>query len=133
MNTTIAATLIEANQNSNSPYERADMRLTAVMMAISTMPSSQVGSPSQPCRMVAPAIASTGTTMIQKHQRAGEQITQHDGRPGERDRGAAADEQPRADDAADRDHGDVAGSQRAAEFRHVSPRYFATRRCERIV
>ena len=29
MNTMIAATLMEANQNSNSPYERADIRLTA--------------------------------------------------------------------------------------------------------
>src|ERR1700741_4663551 len=68
MNTTIAATLIDANQNSNSPYERADMRLTPVITAINTIPSSQAGSPSQPWRMVAPAIASTGTTMIQKYQ-----------------------------------------------------------------
>src|ERR1700755_2298583 len=38
MNTRIAATLIEANQNSNSAYERADMRLTAVMAAMSVSP-----------------------------------------------------------------------------------------------
>src|SRR5262245_56149171 len=30
MNATIAATLIEENQNSNSPYERADIKFTAV-------------------------------------------------------------------------------------------------------
>src|SRR5262245_55145443 len=38
MNTTMAATLIEANQNSNSPYERADARFTAVSTAISARP-----------------------------------------------------------------------------------------------
>ena len=36
MNTMIAATLMEENQNSNSPYERADMRFTPVMIAIKT-------------------------------------------------------------------------------------------------
>src|SRR4051794_39128227 len=35
MKAMIAATLIEENQNSNSPYERADNRLTAVITAIS--------------------------------------------------------------------------------------------------
>src|ERR1700756_2625887 len=68
MNTRIAATLIEANQNSNSPYERADIRLTAVMIPMSSSPSSHGGQPSQSCRMLAPAIASTGTTIIQKYQ-----------------------------------------------------------------
>ena len=40
----IAATLIDENQNSNSPYERADSRLTAVMTAISTRPICHTGS-----------------------------------------------------------------------------------------
>src|SRR3954451_13644027 len=35
MNTTIAATLIDATQNSNSPYDRAEERLTAVRMTMS--------------------------------------------------------------------------------------------------
>src|SRR6187431_2694677 len=35
---TMAATLIDENQNSNSPYERADSRLTAVITAISARP-----------------------------------------------------------------------------------------------
>jgi hypothetical protein len=38
MNAMIAATLIEANQNSNSAYERADCRLIVVMTLISAMP-----------------------------------------------------------------------------------------------
>ena len=60
---------MEANQNSNSPYERADMRLTAVMTAMRTRPStSGEGSAIQACKMLAPAMASTGTTMIQKYQ-----------------------------------------------------------------
>src|SRR5580704_4423165 len=71
MNTRMAATLIEANQNSNSPYERADMRFTAVITPMRMRPSTSgdgpVG-PSQACRMLAPAMASTGTTIIQKYQ-----------------------------------------------------------------
>src|SRR5512136_2932573 len=43
MKTMIAATLIEENQNSNSPYERAESRLTAVRSAISTTPTPQTG------------------------------------------------------------------------------------------
>src|SRR4051794_17330413 len=38
MKTTIAATLIDANQNSNSPYERAEARLTAVRIAMRPSP-----------------------------------------------------------------------------------------------
>src|SRR5262245_49332467 len=34
MNATMAPTLIEANQNSNSPYERDDIRFTAVSSSI---------------------------------------------------------------------------------------------------
>src|SRR5262245_9735171 len=47
MNTTIAATLIDANQNSNSPYERAEARLMAVSNTISARPicqTSNIGS-----------------------------------------------------------------------------------------
>src|ERR1700730_4160373 len=140
MNTRIAAAFMEANQNWNSPYERADRRFTAFMMPMSASPSSHGGKPSQPCRMLAPAIASTGTTIIQKyqysqpatnpahgpkpahhqqHQRAGDQVAQHDGRPGRSDGGAAADEQPRADHPPDRDHGDVAWLQSTAELRQA--------------
>src|SRR5579862_3800488 len=54
MNATIAATLMEANQNSNSPYERADMRLTAVITAMSPRPSGRRSMPVQPCTMLAP-------------------------------------------------------------------------------
>src|SRR5208282_3376376 len=68
MNTMIAATLIEANQNSNSPYERADIRLTLVMIAIRPMPSAHSGTGSQEFRIAAPAIASTGITITQKYQ-----------------------------------------------------------------
>ena len=69
MNTMIAATLIEANQNSNSAYERADMRLTPVITAISPSPiSSGVSCGSQCPRIFAPAMASTGTTSTQKYQ-----------------------------------------------------------------
>src|SRR2546430_3718164 len=38
------------------------------MTPISTSPRSHDGRPSQPCRMLAPAMASTGTTIIQKYQ-----------------------------------------------------------------
>ena len=64
----IATTLIDENQNSNSPYDRAESRFTAVMTAISTSPICQTGSAIQCCRMAAPAIASIGTTTIQKYQ-----------------------------------------------------------------
>src|SRR5882672_8261949 len=68
MKTMMADTLMDENQNSNSPYERADIRLTPVITAISPRPSCQDGSGSQECRMLAPAIASTATVMIQKYQ-----------------------------------------------------------------
>src|SRR5512138_444148 len=44
MNTTMAATLIEANQNSNSPYERVELSFTAVRMAINPRPICQTSS-----------------------------------------------------------------------------------------
>src|SRR6202030_300038 len=68
MNTNIAATLMEANQNSNSAYERADIRLTPVMMVIKPRPICSCEKGSQCCRIFAPAMASTGTTMTQKYQ-----------------------------------------------------------------
>ena len=68
MNATIAATLIDENQNSNSPYERAESRFTAVMMAMSASPICQTGRSNQRCRICAPAMASIGTTTIQKYQ-----------------------------------------------------------------
>src|SRR5215207_4375938 len=68
MNAMIAATLMDANQDSNSPYERADMRLTPVITAMRPRPSCQAGNGIHACRMFAPAMASTGTTIIQKYQ-----------------------------------------------------------------
>src|SRR5579863_2510518 len=68
MNRTIATTLMEANQNSNSPKERADIRFTPAIAAISSEPSCHSGSGIQRCSSVAPAMASTGMTMIQKYQ-----------------------------------------------------------------
>src|SRR5258708_33329721 len=69
MNTMMAATLIDENQNSNSPYERADIKLTPVITAIRPMPSSSSENcGNQPCRILAPAIASTGPVMTQKYQ-----------------------------------------------------------------
>src|ERR1035438_798804 len=68
MNTRMAATLIEANQNSNSAYERADMRFTAVMTAIRPRPICSGDRGIHCCRILAPAIASTGTTRTQKYQ-----------------------------------------------------------------
>ena len=44
------------------------MRFTPVMTAMRISPSSSGGSGSQVCRMFAPAMASTATTMIQKYQ-----------------------------------------------------------------
>src|SRR5579859_3299943 len=69
MNAMMAATLMDENQNSNSPYERADMRLTPVMTAINPSPTTSVGSSGiQACRILAPAISSTGTVTTQKYQ-----------------------------------------------------------------
>src|SRR6266704_4701518 len=69
MKTMMADTLMDENQNSNSPYERADMRFTPVITAIKPRPNSQEGTRGiQECRILAPAIASTATVMIQKYQ-----------------------------------------------------------------
>ena len=69
MNTTIAATLMDANQNSNSPYERAEARFTAVRITMSPSPicqTSNIGS--QACAVCAPTSASNATTTTQNHQ-----------------------------------------------------------------
>ena len=69
MNTMIAATLIDENQNSNSPYARADIRFTAVKIAIRAMPMPSSGTAgNHPCKICAPAIASIATTTTQKYQ-----------------------------------------------------------------
>ncbi len=69
MNATMAATLMDANQNSNSPYERAEARFTAVSSAIRPRPICQISSDgSHRCTIFAPAMASTATTTSQNHQ-----------------------------------------------------------------
>ena len=54
----------------------------------------------------------------EEHQRAGDRIADEHGRADGRDVRAAADEQPRADDAADRDQRDVTRPQGAAQRRY---------------
>src|SRR3954463_3485495 len=69
MKTTIAATLMDANQNSNSPYDRADVRFTPVRIAMSARPicqTSNIGS--HACAVCAPTSASNATTTTQNHQ-----------------------------------------------------------------
>jgi Na+/proline symporter len=67
--TLIAATLIDENQNSNSPYARADIRFTPVKIAIRAMPMPSSGTAgNHPCKICAPAIASIATTTTQKYQ-----------------------------------------------------------------
>src|SRR3954463_5442245 len=69
MKATIAATLIDANQNSNSPNALTDTRLVAVSAIISTSEAAQIGTPgSHPWMIAAPAAASTARTMTQKDQ-----------------------------------------------------------------
>src|SRR5450432_2804549 len=68
INVTIAATLIEENQNSNSPYARADMRFTKVIRTMRAVPISHIGREIHRWMIPAPAIASTGMTMTQKYQ-----------------------------------------------------------------
>ena len=68
MNTMMAATLIDANQNSNSPYDFTDSRLISVITDSSTRPMTQTGAGIQRCRIAAPATASTATTITQKYQ-----------------------------------------------------------------
>ena len=68
-NTTIAATLMPANQNSNSPNDLTENRLVAVISSISTRDSTHSGMPGiQNWITLAPATASKPTTMTQKYQ-----------------------------------------------------------------
>src|SRR5271169_1231191 len=68
-NATMAATLIDANQNSNSPNDLTDMRFVPVSSSSNTKLISQVGSPGNQKRTrPAPATASRATTMTQKYQ-----------------------------------------------------------------
>ena len=68
-NTMIAATLIEANQYSDSPQERTDSRLSSVNTSISPSVNIHGGScGNQKLSRRAPATASSATTMTQKYQ-----------------------------------------------------------------
>src|ERR1700722_17415820 len=68
-NATIAATLIEANQNSNSPNDLTDTRLVTVSDNSNTRLMSQVPSPgSQKRTREAPATAASATAKPQKSQ-----------------------------------------------------------------
>src|SRR6478672_8442672 len=67
--TTMAATLMPANQYSNSPYEPTENRLVPVISVISARATSHSGtSGSQNCTTLAPATASKPTTTTQKYQ-----------------------------------------------------------------
>ena len=69
MKTMIAATFMDENQNSNSPYERVESRFTPVSAAISATPMAHTGAPGTHSWMIlAPAIASIATTTTQKYQ-----------------------------------------------------------------
>src|SRR5215813_10003681 len=68
MNTTIAATLMPANQNSNSPKDDTENRLVAVINNSNTNAHSHTGTWTQNWMIFAPAIASKPTTITQKYQ-----------------------------------------------------------------
>ena len=68
MNTMIAATLIPANQNSNSPNDETENRLVAVIKISSTNADNHNGMWIQNWMIFAPAIASKPTTITQKYQ-----------------------------------------------------------------
>ncbi len=68
-NTVIAATLMPANQNSNSPKDRTEYRFVSVSRTVSTRAHVHCGTPgTQRCTMAAPAVASMPTTTTQNHQ-----------------------------------------------------------------
>src|SRR5580692_4215930 len=68
-NTTMAATLMEANQYSASPQERTDSRLRSVKDSTSARVSVQGGAAgNQNASRRAPATASSATTITQKYQ-----------------------------------------------------------------
>ena len=64
----IAATLIPANQNSNSPNEDTENRLVAVISTMRTSADNHSGMSIQYWMTFAPAIASNPTTITQKYQ-----------------------------------------------------------------
>ena len=65
---TIAATLMEANQNSNSPNDFTDPRLVSVSSTIRASAHTHWSMPgTQRCMIAAPAVASMPRTMIQNH------------------------------------------------------------------
>ena len=67
--TTIAATLMPANQNSNSPNDLTENRLVAVISSIRTSDSTHNGMVGiQNWITFAPATASKPTTITQKYQ-----------------------------------------------------------------
>ena len=68
MNTMIAATLIPANQNSNSPNDDTENRLVAVIKISRTNAVNHSGMSIQYWMIFAPAIASKPTTITQKYQ-----------------------------------------------------------------
>src|SRR4051812_10219100 len=68
MNTTIAATLMPANQNSNSPKDDTENRFVAVIKTIRTRALNHSGTSIQYWMIFAPAIASNPTTITQKYQ-----------------------------------------------------------------
>ena len=68
MNTTIAATLMPANQNSNSPKDDTENRLVAVIRTMRTKADNHSGTSIQYWMILAPAIASKPTTITQKYQ-----------------------------------------------------------------
>ena len=168
-NKTIAATLIEANQYSDSPHERTDSRFSSVNASMRLSVNSQGGAcGNQNISRRAPATASSATTMTQKyqyihpvmnpasspereavvfvepadrgvghrhlpehahhqhHERTGEGEREHGGGPGLLHDHAAADEEPGADHAAERDHFHVAPLQGAAQGRGEGRRHQET-------
>ena len=69
MKAMMAATLIEANQNSNSPKEPVERRFTPVISARRPQPIAQTGmSGTHSWMILAPAMASTAATITQKYQ-----------------------------------------------------------------
>ncbi len=65
----IAATLMPANQNSNSPKDETENRLVAVISSIKNSDMVHSGmSGNQNCNTSAPATASKPTTITQKYQ-----------------------------------------------------------------
>ncbi len=68
MNTTIAATLMPANQNSNSPKDDTENRLVAVIKTIRIKADNHSGTSIQYWMIFAPAMASKPTTITQKYQ-----------------------------------------------------------------